>query len=190
MLRAVVLSDGAPALGGSYNLKVYELPVQGQSVPADPAGFVTIADTELVNPLLSDLFLKKLRNRDDYLHLAQQAEHDADGAHKMGLAQLAATRTLIRQAITADPAGPTRQAFAVPWGYSGATFPFGTRLQRIDFIEVFADGAGDTGIDLFFGFRATGPTTFERVLIAQLVAGGTVTSGYEVSVWSLACGVL
>lgn len=189
MLKAVILSDSAPAGGGSYNFKVYKLPVQGQSVPADPAGFVTIAETELVNPLLSDLFLKKFRNRDDYLHLAQQAEHDADGVHKMGLAQLAASRILVRQSITADPAGPTRQAFVVPWGYSGG-FPYGGRTQTLDFLEVFSNAAGDTGLDFFFGFRATGATTFERVLIAQLVPGGTTTTVYEVSVWALACGVL
>ena len=190
MLKAVILSDSAPAGGGSYNLKVYGIPVQGQSVPADPAGFVTISETELVNPLLSDLFLKKFRNRDDYLHLAQQAEHDADGVHKMGLAQLSASRILVRQSITADPAGSTRQAFVVPWGYSGASFPYGGRTQTLDFLEVFSNAAGDTGLDFFFGFRATGPTTFERVLIAQLVPGGTTTTVYEVSVWALACGVL
>ena len=92
----------------------------------------------------------------------------------MGWRHLKTSKIIERQAVTADPAGAARQTFACPISATDGYVK--------QFVEVFSDAAGDTAIDIYFGAIAA---TNSPVMIVDLVAGGTVTTDYEISVWQL-----
>lgn len=178
MLRLVVRAEetGGGVPTGTYSLKAWKVPLQGSSTPAT-SSFDSIADSEVqFKALLTDTLLTKLRDREQHTYNVLGAEHDqTTGVHRMGLAQVKTTRVLNRQAITADPVGAQFQTFACSW--IGAV---GSPCDA--FVEAFADGVGDTGLDLYLGWVwAAG--TWATCLVAERVAGGTIASGYEVSVW-------
>jgi hypothetical protein len=161
---------------GVYGMEVWKMPVLGQDTTPTVAVWPTLDESETAyRAELNDVFFGKLKNRDEYIHQQFLKEHTSDGEHAMGFSQVHALPRLARQAIVANPAGAAIQAFPLVGDFTGVS---GHR-----FIEVFSDGAGDTGLDLRLGVEHMGSAVWRNVLIAELVAGGTVTTNYEVRVW-------